>query len=122
LDFKRHIANFVKDECSAIRQCEPTCTGCDSTRERPSLMPEEFALKQPPRDGRAIEFDKSMISARTEFVNRPRYDLFASASFAGEQHAHFGWRYRLNLAKHCTQPPVETNDRVEKWFLSFLFL
>jgi hypothetical protein len=58
LQLERDVANFIQEERALICKLEPADLLCDRTGERSPLMPKQFALEQPGRDGGAVELDK----------------------------------------------------------------
>jgi hypothetical protein len=61
---------------------DPTDLLCDRAGERSPLMPKQFALQQPGRDGGTVEFDKGPVPPRTAAVNGARDEFLARASLA----------------------------------------
>jgi hypothetical protein len=50
-------------------------------------MAKELALKQPRRDGRAVQFDEAAVPSRAEIVDRTSNEFLADSGFSFNQHS-----------------------------------
>jgi hypothetical protein len=81
-----HFANFVKKQRAAMSLCELAPHGVGGTCKRAAGMPEEFGFYQRVWNGTTVHDDKAASGTRAECMDGLRDSLFASASFARDQH------------------------------------
>src|SRR5271165_4362834 len=77
-------------------------------------MPEQLAFEKPGGHGRIVHLDEIAVAARTEFMNRARYDFLAGAGLAREQHGRVGGRHGLHLGEDFAQAPVAPHNRLQE--------
>ena len=82
----------------------------DRPGESALLVPEQLALDQPRRDGRAIELDHGLVAAGTLVVDGPTDQLFAGARAAVDEHGAVRRRYQLGLAQRLLERRAGAHD------------
>src|SRR5205823_9360443 len=82
LQRKRHVANFVEEECPAGRRLEEAAPISDRAGERALLVAEELRLEQPFRNRAAIHGDEGRVAPASCLVDRAREKLLARAALA----------------------------------------
>ena len=85
LQFERNISDFIEEKRALMRQFE----AADLPRNRPGecafLMAEQFTFQQASRNGGAIHFDKGVLAARTELMERARDEFLPCSRFPSDQ-------------------------------------
>jgi hypothetical protein len=61
LEFKRNVADFVKEKCAAISQLKSSDFLHNGAGKRAFLMPEELAFDQAGRDGSTVQLDDCLV-------------------------------------------------------------
>jgi hypothetical protein len=82
-----HVADLVEEQGAAVGLLELPRAVPDGTGEGAAHVPEQLALDQLRRDGRAVHLDERPVAARRLAVNRARDELLAGAVLAGDEHA-----------------------------------
>src|SRR5262245_49391884 len=85
LQVERQIADFVKEDCAAVGQLEPSSAPPDRVGECSLLVTEEFALDQSRRDRAAIDLDERAVLAHAQVVNGAGEKLFAGSRLAEDE-------------------------------------
>ena len=86
LQKRRHFADFVEQNRSAIAQLELAGFGMGCAGERTLLVAEQLALKQVGRNRGAIHLEEYAMGARRKLVDQASEDFFAGAALAEQQH------------------------------------
>ncbi|HSE20930.1 MAG TPA: hypothetical protein VLB68_04710, partial [Pyrinomonadaceae bacterium] len=76
-------------------------------------MPEQFALEQSGRNGRAIELHEGAIFATTMIVNRTRDQFLSRSSLAEQQHRGITGRDCLDQLQDLPQCGTVADDLIE---------
>src|SRR2546425_9207278 len=97
-----HIANFVQEECSAIRLFEFTQMPDCGTGEGAFLVTEKLGLNQFGGNRRAIQGDERVLATRRFFMDGPRNKLFAGSGFAENADARLTRRDSLDRSEEHT--------------------
>ncbi len=90
LQGNRHIPYFVEEQrpaCGFFKSSDSAGMGAGKST---FFMPEKFGFKQFRRDRGAIDGHERRIRPGAVLVKNPRHYLFATAGFAGNQHADIG--------------------------------
>ena len=83
-----HLADLIHATQSPVLcQFEASGAPLGSSRERPLLVPEQFALNQCLRQRRAVDRNKRSLPPRTQRVDRASHQLLTRSAFARYQHA-----------------------------------
>src|SRR5580692_81734 len=103
-------------------QLQPADLLRDRAGERSPLVPKQFALEQPGRDGGTVEFGKWSIPARTVIVNGAGDKLFARAGLAKQEHSRISPRHGFDHLQHAAKARTSSNDPFEtglrvQWFV-----
>src|SRR5690242_12181506 len=96
-----------------VRHFESADALTDSPGEGAPFVPKEFTLQQPGGDGGTVQFDERTCTARAEFMNRARDQLFTSPGLTVNQHGRARWSNCLYLTQNATERLAPTNDPVE---------
>ncbi len=100
LEVEPHLRNFVEQERPAVGPLE----GALGPRGRPGkgalFMPEDGALDQPLRHGRAVDGDERPIPPLALFVDRAGHQFFTGPRFALDQHRRAGGSNRADDLEH----------------------
>ena len=86
LHFQRKLADFVEEDCAAVRCMKKAGLRLQGSRERPFFMAEQLAFHQRRDKRTAIHGHKRHLRERPAKMNRARDELFARAAFTGDQH------------------------------------
>ena len=86
LDGRIELTDLVEKECSIVRELKTSFLLCHGSRERPSLMAEQFAFRQVFRERSRVHGHKRTVGIRTVGMNRPRHQLFACSALALNEH------------------------------------
>src|ERR1700722_13475696 len=114
LKFQRHISNFIEEQRPAIGKRKAAHVRSDRAGESSPFMSEKPAFEKPGRHSRTVHLDEISVAARTEFMNRARYDFLAGAGLAREQHGRVGGRHGLHLGEDFAQAPAAPHDRLQE--------
>src|SRR5262249_52243428 len=81
-----HFCDLIEEDHAAVGELEETTFELHSSRKSTTLVAEELTLDEGGRDRSAVHFDKRAFGYRTMLVHGTRYQLFAAAGFALDQH------------------------------------
>src|ERR1700685_3780207 len=110
MQFQRDVADFVQKQGSFVRQFKASDFLCNRSRKRSFFVAEQFALKQPKRNRRAVQFDKGPLPPAAEIVDRTRNQLLAGSSLTQDQHARIRRRHQRHQAQRALQSRTVAND------------
>ena len=114
LERGRHVADFVQEERAAVSLLEVAFAIRHRAGERPFEVPEEGGLDELRRDRDAVDRDERLLRARAAVVDRARDQLFASAAFAGDEHAGFAKLVQLfDLAQDAPEVRAAADEAGE---------
>src|SRR5258708_26545478 len=82
LECERNLADFVEKQRTFVGQLQAADLLGDCSSEGAFFVAKKLAFQQPSRDRGTIKFYKITAGSRTQFVNRTRYQLFASAGLS----------------------------------------
>ena len=85
LGVRVQVADFIQEERAAVGLLETADAPGLRAGERAAFVPEEFALQQRVRDGRAIDGDERLVRPVAVLVNRPRDQFLAGAGRAADE-------------------------------------
>src|SRR5258705_4753108 len=86
LQFERNFSYFVQENGAAISHFETPNPLRDRSCECALLVPEQLALEQTCRNGRAIELDERFRAPRTQIMNPARNQFLSCACLSIDQH------------------------------------
>src|SRR5580704_11212322 len=110
LHVQADVSNFIQKESSAIGQLESACLLHEGARERAPFMSKKFALHEARRYGRAIQGNETTSTTRTEVMNRPCDEFFASTGFTVQDHRCPGGRHNRNIVEYLAQSGALADD------------
>ncbi len=87
---QRHVADFVKEQCTAVGQLEAAGTAGDRAGKRALLVSEQLALEQFSRNGTAVDRYKRRITALGVIVQVTCNHFLAGPGLAKDQYAGIG--------------------------------
>ena len=90
LQFQRHVADFVQKQRSLMRQLKASDGRVQGAGVGSALMAEQFAFKQPARNGGAVQRHKWFVPARALVVDSSGNEFFAGSGLALDQHSGVG--------------------------------
>src|SRR6267143_188367 len=82
LQFERNFSYFVQKNGAAIGHFEAADPLRDRSGECAFLVPEQLALQQARRNGRAVELDEGFGAPRAQIMNGARDQFFSCTSFS----------------------------------------
>ena len=100
LQLKRHIANFIEEQGTAIGLLKAPAPLTLCAGESAPLVAEQFALEQLFGDSRRIDGHEWTACARRVLVQSARDQLLAGAGFAGDQHGDMALAQAADGAEH----------------------
>jgi hypothetical protein len=86
LGVERQLADLVEEHGAAIGQSEEALFPRDRARERATLVAEQLAQKQFPREGAAVHHLQPAVPAPTELADSLGHQLLAGPGLAEDQH------------------------------------
>src|SRR6185295_16377406 len=81
-----HVADLVQEERASLSLLEPARPALVRAREGAALVPEQLALQQRLREGRAVDGDAGPIPAPGGDVDGARDQLLAGAALTLDEH------------------------------------
>ena len=115
LGLERQLGDLVQEERAAVSGGEEAGVSGLRTRERAAAMPEELALHQIARQGRAVQRDERLPRAPAAGVDGPRHQLLARARLAGDEHGRLAARggpRTLEDRPHAARPAHDAIEAV----------
>ena len=85
-----HFGDFVEQQGAAVGLLELADAAAGGAGEGAFLVAEQFRFQQVFGDGRAVDGDERLFSARRAAVHVARQHFLAGAAFAGDQHRGVG--------------------------------
>src|SRR5580692_9442186 len=110
LGVHREIADFVKEECPAVRGFKPPHTPLQGTRESAFLVPKKLRGNQRLRDGGAVHADESSRCAFRSPMERARNQFFTSSGFAKDENGRIRRCNLCYLLHHLTHRFARTDN------------
>jgi hypothetical protein len=109
LQFERKVSDFVQEKSSTISGLKTSrCLG-HGPSESSSFVAEKLALQQGGGDRGAVKGHKAVLAARAGLMDRLRYDLFASARLAPNQHGGIHTCDHVDRFEHCPKSFARTD-------------
>src|SRR5207245_6359639 len=105
---KTQIADLIQEQRALIHRLEEADLSRLGPREGAFFMPEQFALDQGLRHGRAVERPKRTVCAGALRVQGPRDELLAGAAFARDEDGRLA----------CSQLPNRARELLYRWMLA----
>src|SRR5262249_20951592 len=90
LEERRHLADLVEKQRSAVGQLELANLGAHRAGERAFLVAEQLRLEERRGQRRAIDRNERAVFAPALEMNRARAELLAGAGFAADEHGRVG--------------------------------
>src|ERR1700728_5178943 len=97
LQKRRHFANLVEQNRSAVAQFELAWLRMVRASECALLVTEEFALQQIRRDSRAVDLEEGTMRALGQLVDQPPQNFLAGSALAQEKHGNIYIRHECGL-------------------------
>ena len=95
-----NLPDFVQKQRPALGLLDPPDPPLVRAGERSLLVPEQLALDQFPRQTGAVHRHQRLPRPRAELMNRPRDQLFAGATFSGDEHRRLRRRDLAHRLQH----------------------
>src|ERR1700678_3974930 len=86
LQTQRSLGDFIQKQRAPVGQLDAPEFPCDRSGEGSFLVAKQLAFQQARGDGGAIQFDEAIALPPAHAVKGARYQLFARASLAQQQH------------------------------------
>ena len=109
---RRHVADFVEEQRTAVRLLELAQMAGRRAGERPLFVSEQLRLDQLRRHGRTVHGDERPFPARAAIVNGARHELFAGAGLAEDADAGLGGGDAIHLRHHPAERIALPDDLV----------
>ena len=100
LQRRRHVADFIEKQRTAIGLFEAATPQAVGAGERTFLVTEKFRLEQFGWNRRGVKRDKRFLDARTMLVQGARHQFLASTRFSGDEYVDAGARQPADGAEH----------------------
>src|SRR5262245_14754665 len=81
-----HIADLVEEDRPAFRLLQHASAGGVCASEGPALIAKQLTFEQAVRYSRTVNADERLLLPLTALMNQCRYEVFARARLAGDQH------------------------------------
>jgi hypothetical protein len=114
----RHVADFIQKNRAAIALLEFANALAGGSGERSPLVPEQFALEQLFRNGRAIHRQEWLFMPVAMMIDRARHQFFARAALARNQCRRIRPRQLADQFEHLLHGLASADDSK---FVIFLF-
>src|SRR5262249_23531777 len=102
LQLEWHVADLVKKQPTVLPQLKPSGSLHVRASKGPAFMAEKLALEQRTRNSRAVQSYKGLLVPPATFMDCPRNELFARASFTQQQHRSIGGGHHLDELEHVS--------------------
>jgi len=86
LQFKRQVADFVKEQRAAVRGLKSPDGLGDRARECATFVTEEFAFEQADRNRGAVHRDETLVPTWAGLMDRLRDQFLPGAGLPQQQH------------------------------------
>ena len=113
LKFQRHVANFVEEQRTFVRQFETPNPLRAGPGKRAALMAKQIAFQQSGRHCRAVHFHHSAGVASAQVVNCPRDQLLTRSGFTQNQDGAVALRHHFDLFEYAVHRFAAANDFAE---------
>ena len=113
MQLQRHIANFIKEDGTAISQLKAPDLFAVRPGEGPPLPAKQLALYQGRRQGRAVDRDQGSVLARAAAVDCTGHHAFASTGLAQKKNRRINRRDLLDLQKDMGEDSALADDLAE---------
>ena len=107
---QRHVANLVEKQDATVGGLEDSFVAADSAGKRATLVTEQLAVDECLAHGGAVDSEKRLIVSIAARVQRPRDELFASATLAGDEHRGCGVCDLVDDLTHATYRACLTDN------------
>ena len=114
LQRKRHVADLVEKQRTAVRHLDLAERLFVRTRKRAFLVAEQLGLEQVLGNGRTVDRNEVFVGVRAETMQRACEQFFAGAAFAEQERGHVGRRDLFDHPTHGQHAFAGGNDAVER--------
>src|SRR5271154_4398749 len=113
LQIRRHVADLVQEDCSAVRELETADAAIDRAGEGSLLMTEQLAFDKTNRKSGTIHLNERPIPALAIRVYGARNQFLSRAGFPQNQHGRISACDEPYLFNHLGQSPALPDDLLE---------
>ncbi len=113
LDREVHVADLVEKQDPAVRDLQQAGLGRHRTRECPSLVTEQLALQELPRQRRAVEIDECFLPARSVAVAPAREHALTGAGLPEQQQRAVGGDHPPRVLGQRADRRAGAEERIE---------
>src|SRR3954471_11793630 len=110
LQFERNLADFIQKQRAFVSQLKPTDLLADCSSKGAFFVPKKLAFQKPSGDGGTVKLHQIAAGSRAQFVDRTRYQLFASAGLSQNEYSRPTRRDCLYLLQNVGQRSTLTDN------------
>src|SRR5207302_1649084 len=113
LQFERNLSDFIQKQRAFVSQLKPAYLLADCSSKGAFFVAKKLAFQKPSGDGGTVKFHKVAAGSRAQFVDRTRYQFFASAGFTKDENCGRTGRDCLYLLQNMGQRSTVANNFLE---------
>src|SRR3954447_6536036 len=113
LQFERNLSDFIQKQRAFVSQLKPADLLADCSSKGAFFVAKKLAFQKPSWDGGTVKFHKVAAGSRAQFVNRTRYQFFASAGFSKDENCGRTRRNCFYLLQNVGQRSTVANNFLE---------